>query len=122
MGSIVISHIITLLTKAQISFAVTAMLISAFVFATRLVQSLYFLNTLAVFCYCALQFVSDLFGNHIVVFSMRWLNFVSALGATSEGGSVQAMMAETEQRETTFLDILSKKLKSEGVSTVEHIS
>ena len=41
---------------------------------------------------------------------------VSALGATSEGGSVQAMMAETEQRETTFLEILSKKLKSEGVS------
>ena len=32
-------------TKAQISFAVTAKLISAFVFATRVVQSLYFLNT-----------------------------------------------------------------------------
>ena len=31
-------------TKAQISFAVTVKLISAFVFATRLVQSLYFLN------------------------------------------------------------------------------
>ena len=30
--------------KAQISFAVTAKLISAFVFTTRLVQSLYFLN------------------------------------------------------------------------------
>ena len=30
-------------TKTQISFAVTAKLISAFVFATRLVQSLYFL-------------------------------------------------------------------------------
>ena len=30
--------------KAQISFAVTAKLISAFVFATRIVQSLYFLN------------------------------------------------------------------------------
>ena len=29
----------------QISFAVTAKLISAFVFATRIVQSLYFLNT-----------------------------------------------------------------------------
>ena len=30
-------------TKAQISFAVTAKLISAFVFTTRIVQSLYFL-------------------------------------------------------------------------------
>ena len=32
-------------TKAQISFVVTAKLISAFVFATRIAQSLYFLNT-----------------------------------------------------------------------------
>ena len=32
-------------TKTQISFAVTAKLISAFVFATRIVQSLYLLNT-----------------------------------------------------------------------------
>ena len=32
-------------TKTQISFAVTAKLISAFVFATEIVQSLYFLNT-----------------------------------------------------------------------------
>ena len=32
-------------TKTQISFAVTAKLISAFVFATRIVQPLYFLNT-----------------------------------------------------------------------------
>ena len=31
-------------TKTQISFAVTGKLISAFVFATRIVQSLYFLN------------------------------------------------------------------------------
>ena len=31
-------------TKMQISFAVTAKLISAFVFATRIVQSLHFLN------------------------------------------------------------------------------
>ena len=31
-------------TKAQISFAVTAKMISAFVFATRIVQFLYFLN------------------------------------------------------------------------------
>ena len=32
-------------TKTQISFEVTAKLISAFVFATQIVQSLYFLNT-----------------------------------------------------------------------------
>ena len=32
------------LTKAQISFAVTAKLISAFVFATRIVQFLFYLN------------------------------------------------------------------------------
>ena len=32
-------------TKTQISFAVTAKLISAFVFATRIVQSLYFIYT-----------------------------------------------------------------------------
>ena len=32
-------------TKMQISFAVTAKLISVFVFATYIVQSLYFLNT-----------------------------------------------------------------------------
>ena len=31
-------------TKTQISFAVTAKLISAFIFATRIVQSLYYLN------------------------------------------------------------------------------
>ena len=31
-------------TKTQISFAVTVKLISAFVFATQIVQSLYFLN------------------------------------------------------------------------------
>ena len=32
-------------TKVQISFAVTVKLISAFVFATQIVQSVYFLNT-----------------------------------------------------------------------------
>ena len=48
-------------TKAQISFAVTAKLISAFVFATRVVQSLYFLNPkfqdLTIFCGCTDRFV-----------------------------------------------------------------
>ena len=50
-------------TKAQISCAVTAQLISAFVFATKIVQPLYFLNTLATFCGCSARFVSDLVGN-----------------------------------------------------------
>ena len=45
-------------TKTQISFAVTAKLISAFVFATRIVQSLYFLNPKF-----QARFVSDLVGN-----------------------------------------------------------
>ena len=32
---------------------------------------------LAVFCYCAVRFVSDLVKNHIVGFSTRRLNFIS---------------------------------------------
>ena len=52
--------------KPQISFAVTAKLISAFVFATWIVQSLYYLNSkfkpLAVFCGCTARPVSDLVG------------------------------------------------------------
>ena len=48
-------------TKAQISFAVTAKLISVFVFATRIVQSLFFLNpkiqASACFCDCTGRFV-----------------------------------------------------------------
>ena len=38
-------YIIYAKTKTQISFVVTAKLISAFVFATRIVQSLFYLNT-----------------------------------------------------------------------------
>ena len=64
-------------TKPQISCAVTAKLISAFVFATQIVQFLYFLNPNfqppAIFCACAARFVSNLFGNHIVGFPMKWL-------------------------------------------------
>ena len=55
-------------TKTQISFAVTAKLISAFVFATRIVQPLYFLNlkfqVSSSFSNCAARCVSDLAGNH----------------------------------------------------------
>ena len=47
---------------------VTAKLISAFVFATRIVQFLFFLNPnfklLAIFCDCTGRFVSDFVGNH----------------------------------------------------------
>ena len=54
-------------TKAQISCTVTTQLISAFVFATWIVQSLYFLNpkfqTSSLFCGCAAWFMSELFGN-----------------------------------------------------------
>ena len=54
------------LTK-QRRISAAAQLISAFVFATRIVQSLFFLepNTkfLAVLCECTGRFVSDLVGN-----------------------------------------------------------
>ena len=52
-------------TKTQISFAVTAKLISAFVFATHIVQSPYFLNfkPLDILCGRAALFVWDLVGN-----------------------------------------------------------
>ena len=56
-------------TKTQISFAVTAKLISAFVFATRIVQSLYMyllnpkFQASMHFCDCTARFVWDLVGN-----------------------------------------------------------
>ena len=54
-------------TKAQISCAVTAKLISAFVFATRIVQPLFCLNpkfqASSFFCDCTDRFVSDKVGN-----------------------------------------------------------
>ena len=45
------------------SCVVTAKLISAFVFATKIVQLLFFLNLLAIFCGCTGRFVMDLGGN-----------------------------------------------------------
>ena len=59
----------------QISFGVTAKLISAFVFATGIVQFLFYLNKKfqASSCACTGRFVSDLFGNHIVGFPTRRL-------------------------------------------------
>ena len=50
-------------TKAQISFAVTAKLISAFVFAIQIVQSLYCLYPKFQASGCTAQFVSDVVGN-----------------------------------------------------------
>ena len=54
-------------TKMQISFAVAAKLISAFVFAALIVQSLYFLcrnfKPLAIFCGSTAWFASDLVGH-----------------------------------------------------------
>ena len=56
-------------TKAQICFAVPMKLISAFDFATGIVQFLYFNNPkfppLAIFCACTGRFVPDLIKNHI---------------------------------------------------------
>ena len=55
--------------------SVTAQLISAFVFATLIVQFLYFLNPnfrpLTIFCDCSAQFVSDLVRTKIVGFLMH---------------------------------------------------
>ena len=60
-------------TKEKISFAVTAKLISAFVFTTRIAQFFYFLNPkfqpLAIFCSCTGRFVSDLVVNPAERFS-----------------------------------------------------
>ena len=53
-------------TKMQISFLVTGKLISAFVFATRIVQSLYLIRNfkpVSIVCGCTAPFVWDLVGN-----------------------------------------------------------
>ena len=70
-------------TKVQVSCAVTAQLISTFVFATGIVQSLSYLyqnfKLLGCFCVCTGRFVSDLVENpedqfssvttHIIVYA-----------------------------------------------------
>ena len=68
-------------TKAQISFAVTAKLISAFVFVTRIVYWIYIhyiqnFQSLAILCACTARFVSNLSGNNIVGFLMTRLKYV----------------------------------------------
>ena len=79
-------------TKAQISFEVTAKLISAFVFAERIVQYLFFLNPKfpASSHLCLYRSVCvKLFRNHIVGFLMTRLisigpiiNLIMAITAT----------------------------------------
>ena len=67
-------------TEAQISFTVTAKLISAFVFATRIVQPFFYsspkfqASSHLLRLYTA-RFVSDMFGNHIVGFLMTRLTY-----------------------------------------------
>ena len=69
--------------KVQISFTVTAKLISTFVFATQIVQFLYFLNPkfLASNHHLCLysQVVPDLFADHIVGFLIMWLICINFL-------------------------------------------
>ena len=68
-------------TKMQISCAVscavTAQLISAFVFVAQTVQSFFFFNPslylVAIFCGCTALFVSNLVGTQIVGFLVRRL-------------------------------------------------
>ena len=66
-------------TKAQISFADTAKLISTFVFVTEKVQSLFFLNpkfqASSHLLSCTARFVSELFEYQIVGFLMMWLKY-----------------------------------------------
>ena len=52
---------------------ITAKLIGAFVFATRIVQFLFYLNPKFQASNCIGWFVSDMFKNHIVCFLMRRL-------------------------------------------------
>ena len=74
------------LTKRQIRFAVTTKQISILVFATWIIQCLFFLRIqnfkrLAIFCRCTDRFVSDLVANHIVSVSLMYklANFFSVI-------------------------------------------
>ena len=61
--------------KTQISFVVTSKLISAFVFTTRRVQSLFILNPEFQASSCLLWLYSPVFKNHIVGFPTRRLKY-----------------------------------------------
>ena len=71
--------------KTQISFAVTAKLISAFVFARQIVQFLFYLNpkfqasSHLVLCGCTARFMSDLVGNPEDRFSHDEAHFIQII-------------------------------------------
>ena len=72
-------------------------LISAFVFATRIVQILYFLNPqvpASIFCDCAVRFVSDLVGTQVFGFLAHRLIFKIS-GTKSAAMIVQAVLCRT---------------------------
>ena len=83
-----LSHIMRKPYAKTKSIAVTAKLISAFVFTTWIVQYLYFLNSnfpaSSIFSTCTAQFVSDLVRNHIVGFLMMRLISSFALNKDSD--------------------------------------
>ena len=43
-----------------------------------------------------------------------------ALGGSADVESIQAMMADEDQKEKGFLELLGKKMKDEGVGELEH--
>ena len=79
-------------TKTQISLAVNANLISAFVFATQIVQSLTFLTRNFKPRTCTAGFVSDQVGNQNVGFLMTRLKYVLQVISVQSVGSVTLMM------------------------------
>ena len=90
--------------KVQISFAVTAKLISAFVFATQIVQSLssYIQNfkLLACFCDCTAQFVTDLEGTQIDGFLTHRLKYLLPRQSSSPALTVKIVInAENRTKE-----------------------
>ena len=91
-------------TKTQISFTVTAKLISTFVFAAPIVQFLYFLDPKAIICTCIAGFVLELFGHHIVGFLVTYLILVS------------------EQKLFLFSELSDTELTESGVEDTESLN
>ena len=83
-------------TKTQISCAITAELISAFVFATQIAQSLYFLNfkPLAILCGRTARFVWDLVENPEYRFLTTRLNYCGVVwpSRAQNGVSVESSL------------------------------
>ena len=79
---------------------------------------------LAVFCACTAQFVSDLFGNHIVGFPTRWLKFKVYLcqkqsGTVKEIALFDFFRSQISCFETLF--ILNKIIFVQGNLNQDHI-